>query len=578
MRVRKSNQGVTVNAIAGNHVVFLGFDVSPAKRKGLLGFSLLREDHTEHEKNFLLTFKTFKPPKGTDGPQPGQLVSSQEHPVQKFQWGDYSAKPDHQYTYTITARYGAPHALTDGPRVAVTVTTGSEDRGTHAVFFNRGVAGSQAYARKFGNIAPDKIADPTKKKQAFRWLSRGLEEAMLAFIGQARDKSFGLRASVYEFSWQPVLEAFGAAAKKQADVKIIYDRRAKGPFKATEAAIEKAGITDLMIPRKTNSAISHNKFIVLLKDGIPQQVWTGSTNFTEGGIFGQSNVGHIIRDPYMARQYFDYWTRLSTDPEFKNIRPANDTATPTLTGPPKPKSITPIFSPRTDLSALQWYADRMDTAKEFVGFTAAFGVSTVIAPVLLKKEDFLRYLMVESEGTKQTPKPQPGQPAPLSQFDTFQKIRKVKNNLVAKGSVLEKPKKDTAGDAIGGDLHRWLAERLTGLNTHVKFLHTKYLLLDALTQKPTLISGSANFSSASTLNNDENMVIVQGDPDLADVFFGEFMRLFDHFQFREVLEAQLAVGTGAKRTFSAFLADNDTWTAPHFIEGAVHALERKLFS
>ena len=56
------------------------------------------------------------------------------------------------------------------------------------VYFNRGVAGSQAYARKFHNQPPDKVPN----RAAFIWLSRGLEEAMLAYIGQAKGESYGL--------------------------------------------------------------------------------------------------------------------------------------------------------------------------------------------------------------------------------------------------------------------------------------------------------------------------------------------------------------------------------------------------
>jgi len=572
MRDRVKSKGVTLRVIAGTHVVLLGFDVTAARRKGLLGFTVHRTDHTENEEDYLQSFKIFKPRKGEPVPRPGALVSMQDQPLQAFRWGDYTAKPEHQYTYRVTLRYGKPGALVDGPTLSTTIKTGSEDRGTHAVFFNRGAAGSQAYARKFGNVAPDRILEPEEREEAFRWLSRGLEEAILAYIGQATSGEFSLHASVYEFSWKPVLDAFGAAAKRGAEVKIIYDRRARGPFEATEAAVAKSGIGDLMIPRRTNSAISHNKFIVLARNGKPVQVWTGSTNFTEGGIFGQSNVGHIIRDAAVAKQYMDYWTRLSADPDFSVIRPENDAAAPTPKGAPRP-GITPIFSPRSDLSALEWYASRLDAAKELAAFTAAFGISAVLAPVLLKTRKFLRYLMVESEGQKRAPKAQPGKAKPLSQYDTFQKISKVKNNRIAKGAILQSKAVD---EAMAGSLHRWCSERLTNLNDHVKYLHTKYLLLDALTKNPVLISGSANFSSASTTQNDENMVVVRGDPDLADIFLGEFMRLFDHFEFRDMANARAK--RGAKEDGLAFLMPSDAWTRPYFKAGSAQALERELFS
>src|SRR4029453_19495432 len=75
--------------------------------------------------------------------------------------------------------------------------------------------------------------------------------------------------------------------------------RARGG-QVSEPAIAAAGLGGVMIPRTTNSAISHNKFLVLTEDGAPTQVWTGSTNLTWGGLFGQSHLGHGSRSPAVA--------------------------------------------------------------------------------------------------------------------------------------------------------------------------------------------------------------------------------------------------------------------------------------
>lgn len=575
MRLRKKNRGISVQGIAGPYVVLLGFDVTAAKRKGLLGFAIHRVDHTENEAYWLRGFRTFEATE--PNPPPGTLVSTMEHPVQAFNWGDYTAKPDHRYTYTVYPVYGTPANLKMGPEVPITVETSDPEQGDHAVYFNRGVAGSQAYARKFGNLSPADLADdPVKQAAAYRWLSRGLEEAILAFIGQAKGPRFALRASVYEFSWPPVLRAFRKAADAGADVEIVYDRRTRGPFVETEKAVAEAGIGELMIPRRTNSAISHNKFIVLSRDGEPNAVWTGSTNFTEGGIFGQSNVGFVLRDPAIARRYLDYWTRLSTDPEFREIRPANVEATPDPAGPP-PRGTTPLFSPRSTLAALEWYGERMGAARQFVGFTAAFGISSTLAPRLLEERPFLRFILVESEGNRKRPRAQPGQPQPKSQFETFQAIEAVPNNRVAKGAILAGPAAPD-DEAVGGELHRWLEERLTGLNSHVKYLHTKYMLLDVLTDDPIVISGSANFSAASTTNNDENMVVVRGDTELADMYVGEFMRLFAHFYFRDVASRYAAQQMGERPRWTPYLVPDDSWTDRWFEEGSEKYLERRLLA
>ena len=50
-----------------------------------------------------------------------------------------------------------------------------------------------------------------------------------------------------------------------------------------------------------------------------------------------------------------------------------------------------------------------------------------------------------------------------------------------------------------------------------------------------VVTGSANFSDASTLRNDENMLVIRGNTRVADIYLGEFMRLYTHHAFRESL-------------------------------------------
>jgi phosphatidylserine/phosphatidylglycerophosphate/cardiolipin synthase-like enzyme len=101
-------------------------------------------------------------------------------------------------------------------------------------------------------------------------------------------------------------------------------------------------------------------------------------------------------------------------------------------------------------------------------------------------------------------------------------LRRDRDNRIAVGSVL------------GGDvLERWVRERtVPGLNGHVKYVPTMYLLIDPLDPAPLVITGSANFSDASTRDNDENLLVIRGDTRVADIHLGEFMRLFNHFYFR----------------------------------------------
>ena len=59
MRNREQRADLSVQAIAGTHVVLLGMDLPEQQCPGLLGFALRREDHTEGEKYWLSGYKTF---------------------------------------------------------------------------------------------------------------------------------------------------------------------------------------------------------------------------------------------------------------------------------------------------------------------------------------------------------------------------------------------------------------------------------------------------------------------------------------------------------------------------------------
>jgi hypothetical protein len=121
-------------------------DVDASLVAGLLGFAIERTDHTEGTHGHLNNFLLFKA--NDVGPDPDH--SSQLNPVQAFVWGDYTAKPDHTYTYTITAMRGQPGQLERGPAATVRTSTEDPDDGTHGVFFNRSVVASQAYQQRFG--------------------------------------------------------------------------------------------------------------------------------------------------------------------------------------------------------------------------------------------------------------------------------------------------------------------------------------------------------------------------------------------------------------------------------------------
>ncbi len=537
------NEAFSVQAIAGTHVVLLGFDADEQATNELLGFAIERIDHIKNERYWLKGFKTFE--EVEPFPQPGSMKSTLEFPVQTFLWADYTVKPNYDYSYNIHPMYGRPKNLRKKEGITIRIQTENITTGIHGIFFNRGVIGSQAYTRKFGIRNPNDI--PNKK--AFQWLSRGLEKAILDFISKGTNNNYGLRAAVYEFSHDSVLKAFDDAGKRGVDVKIIYDSKKRGPSKKTLEAIQKTGVNLNLIPRRTGSYIAHNKFIILLRNNQPLEVWTGSTNFTKSGIFGHSNVGHTIRDQNIAKKYLGYWKELATDPTAKKLREWNNKETPIPGDLLPPNSITPIFSPRKTYNALDWYVKLMDKANNSIFLTAAFGINAKLATNLSQDKPYLRYLLLERSG------------------DNIQAISSDKDVQIAIGAKF-----------VGDPLNKWLLkENPNMLSRHVKYIHTKYMLIDPLSDDPTVITGSANFSFASTKKNDENMLVIRGNNTVADIYLGEFMRLFNHFYVRYIAKKQRE-NLEEKKKHYVYLVPNDSWCKNYFKDNTVRKKKRELFS
>lgn len=514
MRTSSVNDGLRVHAVAGTYVVMMGFDLPEAACDNLLGFSIHRVDHTENEAYYLSGMKAFAE---TDpGFPPGSLYSTREHPIQSFQWADYSAKPGHSYSYTVSALKGSPQDLVVFATTTIEIHTESPASGDHDVYFNRGVAASQEYVRRFGNRRPEQVPH----RRAFEWLSRGLNEALEEFFHSCIAGRHALRIAAYEFNYERFLNLVRDTHQRGVDVQVVFDARKDEPRTRNQQATNVAGIGALCVERATpKSYISHNKFIVKLEDGLPQSVWTGGTNFSEGGIYGHSNVAHVVEDPVVASKFLDYWNLLAQDPATAEARVAVEGISPLPDGKP-PVGTTVLFSPRRNLDALQWYADMARSAQEGLFMTFAFGMNDQFKEVYEKSTASLRFALME----KKT-RPMKEGPERTAEERRIQLLRNMPENVFAIGGLIQTNKIDG-----------WVMEKLSGLNSNVRYVHNKFMLIDPLSDDPIVIAGSANFSEASVRNNDENMIITRGNTRVADIYLGEFMRLFSHHAFRESLQ------------------------------------------
>ncbi len=569
MRSHARVGGLTVHAVAGTHTVLLGFDL--AAPAGCLGFAVLRTDHTDGETRWLRGMKTFA--SVVPQPPPGSDYSTREQPLQGFQWGDYTVSPQRHYTYAVSALGGAPPALTELATTTVEVTTEAEDDGVHGIWFNRGVAGSQAFQRRFPGYHPG--PHPDESDQAMVWLSRGLGEAFVAFCAEALGPGWGLRGAFYEFTWGTGLDSLAAARDRGADVLLVVHGRDTDSAAAAEAgedddttakdartAAHEHGLDDVVTWRTApnKSALMHDKYLVLLHNESPVAVWTGSTNLTRGAVFGHSNVGHLVRDRTVARDYLHEWERLAAGETTQDLRTDHEAADLVAEHVPALRKVGRVFSPRaTDSTVLQWYADLFGAAKESAHITGAFGLNAVFRDELATPEpDVVRTVLLDKR---------PAADARIPLADP--------NVRLSTGSHL-----------ADSPLAQWADEHLTGFNTHVKYVHTKIILVDPLTDDPTVLTGSANYSSASTTDNEENTLVIRGgssraaDRDavrrVADIYLTEYHRLFMHFVFRAWAQGR-SVNDGEVQAMG-HLDETDAWTDRYYRAGSWQALQRKVFS
>lgn len=545
MRAKKTTSGLELYAVAGTHTVVLSIDMK-AKPAGLLGFAFERVETKTKKRIWLYGQKFFGSVilinKKDLAKVKGQKYPTHLHPVQGFLWKDFTATPETEYTYLVTAYKGTPKNLQIYLTEEITISTEPHIKGKHGVFFNRGVSGSQSYAEQFGNQRPDEIEDKVEQAKAYRWLSRGLYEGLLAFIASAK-KGQKLRGACYEFHYPGVLEALKAAKKSGVDVNVVYD--AKNYEKENRAALVATGTLSLVKHVRDNQVTqAHNKFFVLLdKNDAAISVWTGSTNISEKGIFGHCDTGHIVNDEKIAARYFEYWKLVYKNMDRKTYQDAvmsmkggGDRKADAI-----PTGISVFFSPRMTNDMLQNYADLVDTASEMVCCIYPFNVDKRFQKVFTQDKPYLRYILLDSR----------------KGYNTFK--------------TDDRDVEVVAGAFIETGVDQWAAESNAGrlIKSGVNYLHNKFILIDPLGDVPVVISGSANYSENSTSKNDENTLVIKGDDRVADIYFTEYVRLFDHFSFREWL-------TDHKDEFDPFLKENGGWVDKYFDNPDSLNVKRKL--
>ncbi|MGG2019479.1 phospholipase D-like domain-containing protein [Pseudomonas sp. S8] len=545
MRVLVANpqDDFRVKAYAGTNGVLLAMDLSEPRRKGLLGFAIEKQ---QGDKPWLFLFNSLTfPAKAHTFPQ-YHATPSDKAPLQKFRWADYAVNPGTTLHYRVHLAYGTADAPLLGESLELSITSDDGHPANQSVIFNRAVAASQAFQRKFPDLDAQISANKNLPIEAWPgaarlWLENGLLERLLGFIERAVDAQWALDIAIYEYQLQAIIDAVNAAFARGVQVRVLYHAQPDDP----DTTLNEANLAQLPAANKRGRVthnIFHDKFIVLSRVDVgqrqPQAVLCGSTNFTANGVYRQANVLHTLDDVTIATRYLQTFEEVWANP-------ADVAATRNWITEHNPMDPTqPLFagfSPRSGGGDLREFVEIIEAASKDVLFVTAFTLPDAILNALLGKshDDILRY------GLQNT----------ASRITGFHADRSAEFAATA---------------LLNTGLEGWLKENMKGQKGNL-LVHTKAVVVDFTSDRPTIISGSHNLSTSASNGNDENYLIIRGDTDLADRYGLELLRFYEHYRFR-----YFAKKLELKQVSP--LAVDDSWTNDYYVEGDLRQLSRLRFA
>ena len=222
MRFKSAKTGpYQVLAVSGTNTISFAISADKAGTKGLLGFAVERSDPDAEQDFYAFGFKVF--PSLIPKPDDKTRVKTSRHPVQSFVWDDFTAKPDHKYEYVFHPLKGTPKKLDrSGQPVAIRVQTEPLfSTLEHDIFFNRGVASSQAYTREFGNKKPE----PAQGRQAGRGEGMAEPPARRRHPEVHRRRRFGRHAALLLLRVPLPARGRGAEGSRRSRRSSAADRR-----------------------------------------------------------------------------------------------------------------------------------------------------------------------------------------------------------------------------------------------------------------------------------------------------------------------------------------------------------------
>ena len=503
-----------------------------------------------------------------DKPKSGEHRPSSEWPFQRFNWTDHAVDVGAELRYRVTAMVdsgtGRPYGRGPASRWSAWQTLGTGVGGGMSCFFNRGLVLSQFVARYLRDhqLTPAQFkaqlktgVDPVFR----RFLQGDLGVALFALLTGGGKQGARLHAALYELD-DAQIEAAMIALGPHLDLILANgsDRAGDGNA-AARSRLNAAGIPSIDRLLKSKG-LGHNKFVVASKSGVAKAVWTGSTNWSTTGLCTQVNNALLIADAPLAAHYQAQWARLR-DASPPALTPAgfppalvaaNDVPKTFAIGAAKAEVWFTRSSDGRDMAALRALISGARNSVLFLMFTPGKqGLHTLAAARAKEPGMYVR-----------------GVVSTLGSTAADQDINFVDIGLISSGQAFQPDRYSVPQpQGIEQGFGAWIAEVTRSdflAQVGHAIVHSKVLVIDALSDAPVVVTGSHNFSASASEKNDENFVIVRGHKRLAAAYATNIMAVYQHYRFRAYVRQKLAEG---KTPWSA-LQDDDLWLTDELVSKA----------
>ena len=359
-------------------------------------------------------------------------------------------------------------------------------------------------------------------------------------------------------------------APKEQRKPLVWDTE-NNDVRESLHALDNTAIQDRLF--NNSSSIGHDKFAVYVKAGKAKTVVTGSTNWTQTGLCTQSNNAIVIDDDDVADAYFQFWQRLHDDQQPARVALNVNKGKATIRGSEpnkgiqgeiirtenatpfgpfklgdKKTSVTVWCSPNThsrnrtdksptppDLNDVYWLMDRAKKAIFFLTFLPGkSGKQNIIGEAASLAESRPDLAVI---GAVSDPKAMPAYTRPDK--NALPKDKDGKPIHVPPPAIWW-----PQGDQSKIAFIRAAAVRIPIGNFHPELLtaghaiiHDKIIVVDPLDeQNCAVITGSHNLGYKASYANDENLLIIRGNRELAVAYALHVLDVYDHYVFRARLE------------------------------------------